>query len=91
MTSISHDCGDETPEAKARWFATLTMEQRLACFAEFYDLALSLNPDLPWSKPLPEPSDRVQVLDLNQLPGPTDSSLAGRSRTRWCNRFDAGA
>ncbi len=62
MISISHDRDDETPEAKARWFATLTMEQRLACFAEFYDLALSLNPGILMAKDVPPPSERVQVL-----------------------------
>jgi hypothetical protein len=61
MSSISHDRDEETPEAKARWFQSLTMEQRLAHFAEFYNLALQLNPDIVSLKDVPPPSARVRI------------------------------
>lgn len=64
MKSISHDREEETPQAKARWFQTLTMEERLAHFAAYYDLALQLNPDILKRKDVPPPSERVQVLEL---------------------------
>jgi hypothetical protein len=61
---ISHDRSEESPEAKARWFRSLSMEQRLAMFAEFYNLALQLNPDIVRRKDVPAPSRRIQVLEL---------------------------
>lgn len=62
--SISHNWSEETIEAKARWFRTLTPEQRLAIWLEFYDVALQLNPDILKRKDVPAPSARVQVLEL---------------------------
>ena len=63
MKSISHDRAEETLEAKARWFSTLTMEQRLAQFAEYYDLALRLNPGILNANDVPAPSERVQIIE----------------------------
>jgi hypothetical protein len=45
--SISHDREEETIEAKARWFQSLTIEERLRLFDEMTELALALNPRLP--------------------------------------------
>ena len=36
----------ETPEAKARWFASLTMEERARVFCAYYKLAKALNPTI---------------------------------------------
>ena len=35
-----------TPEAKARWFQSLPLEERMELLCEFTDLALSQNPRL---------------------------------------------
>jgi len=43
---ISHDRSAETPEAKARWFQSLSLAERMAVFCEITDLALQLNPSL---------------------------------------------
>lgn len=63
MNPISHDREDETLRAKVRWFRTLTPEQRLAHFAEFYTLALTLNPDIADRKDVRPPSERVQIIE----------------------------
>jgi hypothetical protein len=42
--SFSHDRSEETPESKARWFQSLTMEERLAVFIDAFRLSLALNP-----------------------------------------------
>ena len=45
MTSeISHDRAEETVEAKARWFQSLTLTERMELLCAFTDLILSLNP-----------------------------------------------
>ena len=62
-SAVSHDRGDETLDSKASWFQSLTIEQRLATFAAYYDLALSLNPDLVRLKDVPTPSARVRILE----------------------------
>jgi len=64
MFGISHDRNEESLKAKSRWFRSLTEEQRMAIFAEQYDMAFQLNPDIARRKDVPAPSDRVQVLEL---------------------------
>ncbi len=44
--SISHSRSDETIEAKAIWFQSLSLEERMALLCEYTDLALSVNPGL---------------------------------------------
>jgi hypothetical protein len=43
---ISHDWAAETPEAKARWFQSLSLEERMEIFCEITELALASNPEL---------------------------------------------
>lgn len=40
----------ETPEAKARWFQSLTMAERARIFSEWHDFALALNPHIAEEK-----------------------------------------
>ena len=64
MPSISHDRSDETVEAKARWFQSLSMSERLETFCEFYELAVALNPGLRGKRHAQGPEGRVRVLEL---------------------------
>jgi hypothetical protein len=48
--SISHDRSEESPEAKARWFQTLTMQQRMTVFNGAYQLSLAMNPEIAKAK-----------------------------------------
>lgn len=62
---VHHGWEHETIEAKARWFQSLTMEERMELLCEFTNLALALNPRLMRDKPIPQRADgRVQVLRL---------------------------
>ena len=66
--SISHDIRDESIEAKARWFQSLTLEARMDVFVAFTSLILENNPDILKKKPLPRASDRVRVISLSDIP-----------------------
>ena len=43
MAPISHSFEDETPEAKARWFRSLTVDERIAMLCAWTDLILENN------------------------------------------------
>jgi hypothetical protein len=61
--SVSHSRTDESPQAKALWFRSLSIEQRIEIFCELTELILARNPDLMRKKPHAEPvPGRVQVL-----------------------------
>jgi hypothetical protein len=60
---VSHDLAEETPEAKARWFASLTLEERMDLFCEFTDLALDAHPSLVNHRHVQSTSGRVRVLE----------------------------
>ena len=61
--SISHGWSEETPEAKARWFQSLTVNERLGIFCELAELALHANPKLLDAKHAEPVPGRVQVLE----------------------------
>ena len=60
--SVSHSRQDETPEAKARWFRSLTMADRMQVLCDVTDLALSVNPALPEMRRAEPASGRIQVI-----------------------------
>ncbi len=66
-TGVSHDRADASFEAKARWFASLSMEAQAAVFCSFAELALSINPSPAKGKPIEPPPGRVQVLRLEDM------------------------
>ena len=51
LESISHDSREETPEAKARWFQSLPLSERMDLFCAFTDMILSVNPNIVARKP----------------------------------------
>jgi hypothetical protein len=59
---VSHTRNDETIEAKALWFQSLTLAERMDLFCEFTDLALEINPHLPDSKDAQPTQRRIRVL-----------------------------
>jgi hypothetical protein len=59
---VSHDLSAESPEAKARWFQSLSLAERMELFCNFTDLILSINPDIVERKNAEPTSGRVQVL-----------------------------
>jgi hypothetical protein len=65
--SISHNLSDETIEAKARWFQSLSLSERMDMLCAFTDLALSANPALQERKHAQPVAGRVQVLSREAL------------------------
>ena len=60
--SISHSCSEETPEAKARWFQSLPLEERMELLCMFTDMILSANPAILESKDVKPVAGRIRVL-----------------------------
>ena len=60
--SLSHDRSEETPEGKARWFQSLTMEERLAVFMDAFRLSLAINPGIMKVKDARPLREGVQIL-----------------------------
>jgi len=60
--TVSHDRAEETPEAKARWFRSLPLSQRMEMLCAFTDLALSVNPELQERTHAQPVAGRIQIL-----------------------------
>jgi hypothetical protein len=60
--SISHDIRDESMEAKARWFQSLTPAARMDVFVAFTNLILENNPDIVKKKYVRPASERIRVI-----------------------------
>ncbi len=67
VKSISHSRSDETPEAKARWFQSLTLSERMEMLCNFTDLILENNPDITRLKDAQPTSKRIRF--LSKTPG----------------------
>jgi hypothetical protein len=61
---VSHDRAAESPEAKARWFGSLPVEQRLAILDELTNMILQCNPNILRHKHAEPVPGRVCVLKL---------------------------
>ena len=62
LSSLSHDRNDETLEAKARWFQSLSLAERMELLCAFTDLALSANPALADVKNAQQAQGRIRIL-----------------------------
>jgi hypothetical protein len=60
--SISHDIRDESLAAKARWFQSLPLEERMDVFVAFTNLILENNPDVVKNKYVRPASERIRVI-----------------------------
>jgi hypothetical protein len=60
--SVSHDIRDESMEAKALWFQSLSLEARMDVFVAFTNLILENNPDIVKKKYVRPASERVRVI-----------------------------
>ena len=59
---VSHGRGAESPEAKARWFRSLTLAERMEYLCAVTEMALSRNPDLADRRDAPKTQGRFQIL-----------------------------
>lgn len=62
--SISHERSEETPEAKARWFQSLSLSERMDIFCEITEFILSVNPGIVERKHAEPPSGRIRILSI---------------------------
>jgi hypothetical protein len=60
--TVSHDIRDESVEAKARWFQSLSLEERMDVFVAFTNLILENNPDVVKNKYVGPTSERIRVV-----------------------------
>ena len=60
--SISHDRQEEAPEAKARWFQSLSMQERMDFLCAFTELVMANNPSVVELKNAQLPPGRIRVL-----------------------------
>jgi len=59
---ISHQRTEETPEAKARWFQSLSIAERMQLLCSFTELALSSNPRIAEQKDAQPIKGRIRVV-----------------------------
>ncbi len=59
---LLHDRRAETPDAKARWFQSLSMDERAAILCEFTELILEINPGIMEKKNAQPIEGRILVL-----------------------------
>ena len=60
--AISHDRQEETPEAKARWFQSLPLAERMELLCLFTDLILTINPKIVEQKDAQPVAGRVLIV-----------------------------
>ncbi len=60
--SVSHDRRQESLEAKAVWFQSLSLEERMDVFVAFTNLILENNPGIVKEKYVRPASERVRVI-----------------------------
>ncbi len=61
-TKISHDRQDESPESKARWFQSLTFQERAELFNSFTEMVLEANPRIVEFKRAKPVEGRIRVI-----------------------------
>ena len=64
--TITHDWQEESIEAKARWFQSLSLAERMDILCWFTDLMLTANPKIVEQKDAQPLAGRVRVLTLAQ-------------------------
>jgi len=59
---ISHSFEGESKEAKARWFQSLSLEERMKIFVNYTDLILGINPSITEKKDAKPVKGRILVV-----------------------------
>jgi len=63
---VCHSREEETLEAKARWFQSLSLQERMELFCEVTEMALAADPHLPERRHARSISGRIRILRLPQ-------------------------
>lgn len=61
---VSHDRNDENLEAKARWFQSLPLEDRMNLLCEFTDMVFENNPKIAEAGRAQSTPGRILVLEF---------------------------
>ncbi len=64
IPGLSSSREEETLDAKARWYQSLPLRQRLDVWTEMIELLLAANPDLPRLKDVQHPSPTVRIVAI---------------------------
>jgi len=64
--AVSHNRDKESIEAKARWFRSLPLSERMEMLCAFTDLALSANPNLRERKHAKPVTGRIKIISKTQ-------------------------
>lgn len=62
--TISHNRKEESIEAKARWFQSLSVEERMELLCQFTDMIISANPKIMEQKDAQPIKGRVFVVEF---------------------------
>jgi hypothetical protein len=62
IQAISHDRQDETIEAKALWFQSLSLAERMELFCLFTEFLLTTNPKIVEQRDAQPATRRVRIL-----------------------------
>ena len=60
--SVSHDRSEETPESKARWFQSLSLQERMELLCSFTEMIQINNPTIAEQRSAQSLTGRVRVL-----------------------------
>ena len=61
--AVSHSFAEETPLAKARWFQSLSLSERMELLCAFTDMILENNPQILENRDAKSLTGRIQVLE----------------------------
>jgi hypothetical protein len=62
---VSHSRADESFEAKARWFQSLSVAERMNLLCEFTDLVMENNPRVAETGRAQSSTERIRVLSIS--------------------------
>jgi hypothetical protein len=60
--TVSHNRQEESPEAKAHWFQSLSLSERMDLLCSFTDLILANNPDIVEQRDAQPSTRRIRFL-----------------------------
>ena len=63
VKEVSYSYDEETPAAKARWFQSLTLSERMDMLCFFTDMILENNPGIIEKKDVKPTAKRIQMLE----------------------------
>jgi len=79
---ISHDRKEESIEAKARWFQSLTLEERMELLCQFTEMILSANPKIMEQKDAQPIKGRVLLVDFAEI-GTNKGGVTKWEKRNW--------